>query len=501
MTEDGILLETRGISKNYGAVVALRSGDISVRAGEIHALMGANGAGKSTLVKVLTGDVAPNAGAVLLEGREVRFGSPASARAAGLASVYQDVSLVPLLTIAQNLRLTGTTMAAIRPWLEELELVDVDLSEYARDLPTPTLHLLDLAQALASLPRVLILDEVTATLPADLSERVFRVARRWRSDGRSVVLISHRMTEVKALCDRATVLRDGTTVGVVDLESSGQEEIVSLMLGPAAASVVVSEGAVADTAPAPRTELAPALEVRGLRSGVLQDISFSLRRGEVLGIVALEGQGQADLFECLSGNRRPDAGEILVQGKSRRFRHPHDAIGAGLVLVPADRALALLRQRSVLENIALPMVNRLTRWGLINTGAERRRVKTAIERLDIDTRAGSRVMRLSGGNQQKVTIARWLATGFLTLLCFDPTRGIDIRTKEQIYRVLRELAASGSAVLMFTSEMPEIQLACDRALVMYAGRVVTELPAHDATEPALLRAAHGLGRAAAAEAS
>jgi ribose transport system ATP-binding protein len=494
MTENGILLETRGISKNYGAVVALRSGDISVRAGEIHALMGANGAGKSTLVKVLTGDVAPNAGVVLLEGHEVRFGSPASARKAGLASVYQDVSLVPLLTIAQNLRLTGTTMAAIRPWLHELELEDVDLAEYARDLPTPTLHLLDLAQALASLPRVLILDEVTATLPADLSERVFRVARRWRSEGRSVVIISHRMTEVKALCDRATVLRDGTTVGVVDLESSGQEEIVSLMLGPAAASVVVSEGAVADSAPAPKVDPSPAVEVRGLRSGLLQDVSFTLRRGEVLGIVALEAQGQADLFECLSGNRRPDAGEILVQGKPRRFRHPHDAIGAGMVLVPADRALALLRQRSVLENIALPMVNRLRRWGLINTRAERRRVKAATDRLEIDTRAGSRVMRLSGGNQQKVTIARWLATGFLTLLCFDPTRGIDIRTKEQIYRVLRELAASGSAVLLFTSEMPEIQLACDRALVIFGGRVVAELSAHDATEAALLRAAHGLDR-------
>jgi ribose transport system ATP-binding protein len=221
----------------------------------------------------------------------------------------------------------------------------------------------------------------------------------------------------------------------------------------------------------------------------------------VLGIVALEGQGQADLFECLSGNRRPAAGEILVEGKARRFRHPHDAIGAGLVLVPADRALALLRQRSVLENIALPMVNRLRKWGLINSGAERRRVKSAIDRLEIDTRAQSRVMRLSGGNQQKVTIARWLATGFMTLLCFDPTRGIDIRTKEQIYKVLRELAASGSAVLLFTSEMPEIQLACDRALVMYGGRVVAELSAHDATEAALLRAAHGLGRAAAAEAA
>jgi ribose transport system ATP-binding protein len=302
------------------------------------------------------------------------------------------------------------------------------------------------------------------------------------------------MTEVKALCDRATVLRDGTTVGVVDLESSGQEEIVSLMLGPAAASVVVSEGAVADSAPAPNVDPTPAVEVRGLRSGLLQDVSFTLRRGEVLGIVALEAQGQADLFECLSGDRRPDAGEILVQGKPRRFRHPHDAIGAGLVLVPADRALALLRQRSVLENIALPMVNRLRRWGLINTRAERRRVKAATNRLEIDTRAGSRVMRLSGGNQQKVTIARWLATGFLTLLCFDPTRGIDIRTKEQIYRVLRELAASGSAVLLFTSEMPEIQLACDRALVIFGGRVVAELSAHDATEAALLRAAHGLER-------
>jgi ribose transport system ATP-binding protein len=495
MSDAGMLLETRGLSKNYGAVVALRSGDLSVRAGEIHALMGANGAGKSTLVKVLTGDVTPNAGSILLEGRDVRFGSPASARKAGLASVYQDVSLVPVLTIEQNLRLTGTTMEAVRPWLAELELEDVDLTEFARDLPTPTQHLLDLAQALASLPRLLILDEVTATLPADLSERVFRVARRWRSEGRSVVLISHRMTEVSAICDRATVLRDGTTVGVVDLGSSGQEEIVSLMLGPEAAEVVVSEGSVSDREPTPSVERRASVEVRSLRSGIVQDLSFTLHSGEVLGIVALEGQGQSDLFECLSGNRRPEAGEIVVQGKSRRFRHPHDAIAAGLVLVPADRALALLRQRSVRENIALPMVNRLARWGFISSGAESRRVQSAIDRLEIDTRAGSRVMRLSGGNQQKVTIARWLATGFTTLLCFDPTRGIDVRTKEQIYRVLRELAAAGSAVLLFTSEMPEIQLACDRALVMFGGKIVAELTAHDATEAALLRAAHGLGRA------
>src|SRR6267378_1095834 len=263
MSDAEMLLETRGLSKFYGAVVALRSGDLSVRAGEIHALMGANGASK-----------------------------------AGLASVYQDVSLVPVLTIEQNLRLTGTTMEAVRPWLKELELEEVDLTEYARDLPTPILHLLDLAQALASLPRLLILDEVTATLPADLSERVFRVARRWRSEGRSVVLISHRMTEVKALCDRATVLRDGATVGVVDLASSGQEEIVSLMLGAEAAEVVVSEGSVADRESGSSAERRPAVEVRGLRSGVVHDVSFTLNSGEVLGIVALEGQGQVDLFEC-----------------------------------------------------------------------------------------------------------------------------------------------------------------------------------------------------------
>src|SRR4030081_19065 len=298
MADGEILLETRGLSKNYRAVVALGSGDLSVQAGEIHALMGAIGAGKSTVVKVLPGVVAPNAGVILLDGKEVRFGSPATARGAGLASVYQDVSLVPLLTIAQNLRLTGTTMAAIQPWLKELELGDVDLTETARDLPTPTLHLLDLAQTLASLARVLILDEGTATLPADLSERVFRVARRWRSEGRAVVLISHRMTEVKALCDRATVLRDGTTVGVVDLETSGQEEIVSLMLEPEAASVVVSEGAVADTAVKP-AGVGKAVEVRGLRSGIMQDVSFTLLRGEVLAIVPQVVQGQVDLFECL----------------------------------------------------------------------------------------------------------------------------------------------------------------------------------------------------------
>jgi len=222
MTEAPALLEAEGLAKYYGAVIALRSGSLEVRAGEIHALMGANGAGKSTLVKALTGAVTPNAGRISLEGREVQFSSPAAARRAGLASVYQDPSLIPDLTVAQNFRLTETSRESVSAWLQELELQDLDLSVYVRDLPAPIVRLVDLARTLAAMPRVLILDEITAALPADLSERVFRVARRWRAEGRAVIVITHRMTEVKALCDRATVLRDGETVGVIELATSGQ---------------------------------------------------------------------------------------------------------------------------------------------------------------------------------------------------------------------------------------------------------------------------------------
>jgi ribose transport system ATP-binding protein len=313
------------------------------------------------------------------------------------------------------------------------------------------------------------------------------VARELRSSGRSVIFISHRLAEVTALCDRATVLRDGLTVGVVDPAQGGEERIVKLMLGPVAEQVAAEAASAAVPATGP-----VAVEVRDLKLGTLQGVSFTLHVGEVLGVAALEDQGQAELFDCLAGVRRPESGAITVGGKSRTFRHPADAIGAGVVLVPAERLQSLLRQRSVRENIALPLVSRVPRWGLINGRLERRRVESGIKRLQIDTRVSSEVRRLSGGNQQKVGIARWLVAGFDTLLCFDPTRGIDIGTKRQIYGLIRELAANGSAVLLFTSELPEIQLACNRVIVLFGGRVVHEMPASEADEKALLRAAHGL---------
>ncbi len=488
-----LLLDASGITKRYGAVSALRDASLAVRPGEVHALMGANGAGKSTLVKILTGAVRADSGSITIRGTKRVVRSPTDARRAGMMSVYQDPSVIPDLDVADNLRLTGTPVDAFRSWMTALGIPRLDLADYARDLPLPTLRIIDLARALAHEPDILVMDETTAALPADLTERVLEVVGGQRASGRSVIFISHRLIEISALCDRATVLRDGETVGVVDMGTGAEDRIVGLMLGP-------SEADAQPRTPAPTTAIGTAttdgdarLAVQGLRSGTkLTDVSFKLRAGEVLGVVALEGQGQEELFEVLAGSRRASGGELRVDGQPMSFRHPADAIRAGLVYVPADRLEALLPQRSVRENIALPFSSRMRDWGPIRVGAERRVVDRAIERLQIDTRAQSEVRRLSGGNQQKVTIARWIATGVQTLLCFDPTRGIDIRTKRQIYSLLRELAAAGSAVLLYTSELEEIQLVCDRTIVIFGGRVVDEMPAAVADEPTLLRAAYGL---------
>ncbi|MEO6207624.1 MAG: sugar ABC transporter ATP-binding protein [Candidatus Limnocylindrales bacterium] len=488
ITATDLLLEANGIAKTYGAVVALKSASLAVRPGEVHALMGANGAGKSTLVKILTGAVRPDSGTISVRGKAHVAHSPAEARRGGIVSVYQEPALIPDLDIRDNLRLTDTPVEPFRHWLNELGLEALDLSSLARHLPLASLRIIDLARALAIEPDVLMMDEMTAALPANLTERVLEVIGRQRGGDRSVLFISHRMIEIAAVCDRATVLREGVTVGVVDVTKGSEERIVELMLGEVASGVTpVDERVGAARQPTPR------LSVRNLAARKrLEDVSFDLHAGEVLGVIALEGQGQDELFDILAGSSRPTRGELEVDGTTVSFRHPADAIRAGLVYVPADRAEALLMQRSVRENIALPFNTRLARWSLIDTGKERTKVDAAIATLQIDTRAQGEVRRLSGGNQQKVTIARWVADGVHTMLCFDPTRGIDIRTKNQIYRLLRDLAEAGAAVLLYTSELKEIQMACDRAIVIFGGKVVAEIAVKDADEPTLLRAAYNL---------
>jgi ribose transport system ATP-binding protein len=491
LTTTDLLLEATGVTKTYGAVIALKAASLAVRPGEVHALMGANGAGKSTLVKILTGAVRPDGGTIAVRGRERTVHSPGEARRGGLVSVYQEPALIPDLDIRDNLRLTDTPLEPFRHWLGELGLGNLDLSSMARRMPLASLRIVDLARALAIEPDVLMLDEMTAALPANLTERVLEVVGRQRGGDRSVIFISHRLIEIAAVCDRATVLREGETVGVVDVTAGSEERIVELMLGRAAEEMPALAERAAAGVRAPGVQ--PRLVARGLGAGTkLRDVSFDLYPGEVLGVVALEGQGQDELFDILAGSERPSTGELLVDGSPVSFRHPADAIRAGLVYVPADRAEALLMQRSIRENIALPFTTAMRRWGLINTGRERTKVEGAIATLQIDTRAQGEVRRLSGGNQQKVTIARWVAGGVRTMLCFDPTRGIDIRTKNQIYLLLRDLADAGAAVLFYTSELKEVQLACDRAIVIFGGRVVAEIPVADADEPALLRAAYNL---------
>jgi len=484
------LLKASGVAKSFGAVQALTDASLHVAPGEVVALLGANGAGKSTFIKILTGALRPDSGQVLIRGDEVNVGSPAEARASGLVPVYQEPSLIPDLNLTDNLRLTNIDVDAFHVHMDSLGLSDVKMQDMISTMPLAVLRIIDLARALASDPDVLLLDEITAALPTDLVERVLGAVRKKVDDGCGVIYISHRFTEISALCDSATVLRDGRTVGELQIEPGVEENVVELMLG---ARMDLSK--INHTTQQNVTGDAPRLSVSSLTvAPKLKDVSFDLFPGEVLGVVALEGQGQDELFDALAGFVKSANGSIAIDGEPQKFSHPADAIAKGLTLVPGNREEALLSERSVLENIALPFSARLRNWGPHKLQRERRRVAEAIESLQIDTRAQGEVSRLSGGNQQKVTIGRWLATGVETLLLFDPTRGIDVRTKRQIYSLVRELAASGAAILYYTSELDEVQLACDRVMVIFNGGVVDIIDAANADESTLMRAAYGLAK-------
>ena len=393
--------------------------------------------------------------------------------------MFQDPALVPDLTVRQNMKLTGTSIDGVQASLRSMEL-SVDPDELVGDLPLAMLRMIDLARALSHDPQLLLLDEITAALPSDLAERVLNVARELRDRGRSVLFVSHRLAEVALLCDRATVLRDGRAVGTLkpvgrrggaDRRADDRRVARRDRRGDRAGrGDRTGRGAArprrgADAGP-------PALKVSGLKltDASPEGVDFEVRSGEIVGVAALDAQGQEELFNLLAGLQRIRDGQVERLGKPIRPRDPYDAIKEGMVLVPSDRLLALLPDRPIRENIAAPLYSPIKKWGPFNARREATKVDDAIARLQIDTRARRQARRLSGGNQQKLTIARWLAAGFDVLLCFDPTRGIDVGTKRQIYALLRELAGPGAAVLLFTSELTEIQLVCDRVLVLHDGR-------------------------------
>ncbi|MFJ4656992.1 sugar ABC transporter ATP-binding protein [Nocardia sp. NPDC088792] len=494
------MLEASGIGKTYGGVVALRDARLSVRAGSVHALLGENGAGKSTLIKVITGAVAPDRGALLLEGRAVSFNSTARAAAQGVAVVSQELNLFPDLDVLANLYtmreptrgpfLNRTAMAAAaRPVLAELG-VEVDLRQPLSSLSLAQRQLIEIAKALLTQPRVLILDEPTSALDEAGSRRLLDILRSLRERRVAVVFVSHILEEVMALCDEISVLRDGSTVlnGIPRAEL-GIAQVVEAMLGDRADP---APPAVSETIAAPsNTEASVTLELSEVEvPDRLHSVSLTATPGEVIGIAGLAGSGHTAILEVIAGLRTPSAGWVTLPGGRAAPRSLRAAIDAGVALVSGDRRrLGLMLDKPLWENLAQVSAVALGREGpILRPGRMRERARELVTRLriraeSVDTVAGL----LSGGNQQKAVLAKWLASEPTVLLLDDPTRGVDVGGKEEIHALLR--AVSGTAiVLLCSTDLDELAALCDRVLVLYRGRVCATLSGDRIDQHALLRA-------------
>ena len=468
------LLQMRGIDKRFPGVHALAGVDVELHAGEVLGLVGENGAGKSTLIKVLAGAHLPDAGSIHLEGKEVWLGSPAAARRAGIAVLYQEFNLVPTLTARENIFLGRE---ASRGWvwrrherrlarrqLERLNL-RIDPDTPCRELTAAQQQLVEMAKALAVDARILVMDEPTAALTVQEAERLFAVLRDLKSQGIGIVYVSHHLDEIFALADRVTVLRDGRHVATLPVAELHRDLLIEMMVGRQLDSEF------------PRRQVVRGEErlvVRGLcRGRRVRDVSFCIRRGEVLGLTGLVGAGRSETARLLFGADRPDRGEIAVDGRILHLRHPRDAIGHGICLLTEDRqGQGLVLGHSVGDNFALPNLGRFSRGGFVNGRQVRRALDRYVQRLRIrlaspDQAAGT----LSGGNQQKVVLAKWLEADSRVLIFDEPTRGIDVGARYEIYQLINDLAAEGKAVLLISSEFPEVLGMADRILVMHEGRI------------------------------
>ncbi|MFI4942056.1 MAG: sugar ABC transporter ATP-binding protein [Burkholderiales bacterium] len=491
-------LRMRGIRKSFPGVVALDGVDLEVAAGEVHVLLGENGAGKSTLMKILSGATRCDEGVIELGGERVLVRDPAHAQALGTRIIYQELNLVPQLSAAENvflgreptrgLGLVDRARIERETWSTLAGLgIEIDVTRPVSELGIAQQQMVEVAKALHGDLRLLIMDEPTSALTASETSALFGTIRRLTADGVAVIYISHRLEEVARIGERVTVLRDGRRVATQRVGDVSLSELVRLM----------ADRELKEHFPKRRSARGEELlRVEGLRGGILRDVAFSLHRGEVVGLAGLLGAGRTELARAVTGADPPRAGTVKVKGETVVLRAPRDAIRRGVGLLPEDRKTqGLVLERSVTENLALPSTPRLSPFGWIKRRAERALAASGVEALRIRTPSLEQaVVFLSGGNQQKIVLGKWLAADVDVLVVDEPTRGIDVASKVEIYEEMNKLTARGAGILMVSSELPELLGMSDRILVMREGRIVAELDAVGATQEQVLRAA--LGQAA-----
>jgi len=500
-SDTSLLLEMRGITKGFTGVQALAGVDFDVRRGEVHSLVGHNGAGKSTLIKIMTGAYTKDSGRITLEGREVSFGTPAAAQNAGIATIYQEVNLVPYMTAPENIflgreprgRFGRVDWARMRreakTLLDELG-VQVDLGVPVMNLGVALQQMVALARAVSLKAVLVVMDEPTSSLDTAEVRVLFDVIRRLQQSGVGIVYISHRMEEIFALSNRVTVLRNGHLVATVPIAETDTLGLVAMMLGRDPEEVRV-QGLTAFSETAATTNQENMLDVEHLTRGHMpDDVSLRVNKGEIVGLAGLLGSGRTELARTIFGADRADAGSIAVDGRPRRIRSPRDAVRAGLALVTEDRkSEGIVPALSVRDNILLAALPLFARLGVLDPGRQRRVVDEMIRRLDIKTPSPSTPIRnLSGGNQQKVILARWLCRNPKVLILDEPTRGIDVGAKAEIQKLIDELAREqGMSILMISSELEEVIEGSDRVAVMNDGRKLGEFAHAEANEDRIMK--------------
>lgn len=494
MTESEIRparLELHGITKQYSGITVLDNIGIRVQPGEVHALLGENGAGKSTLLKILSGVVNPTSGTISVDGTGVASNSMAGARRAGIAMIHQELQQVPELSVAQNMFLghpmthAGTMLdkSGMRRRAEEtLARLDpsIDPAQPIKTLRVAKRQIVEIARALLFKAKIIAMDEPTSSLMPSEFERLVEVIEGFSNSGVSIIYVSHKLDEVLRVCHRGTVLRDGKFIGNIDLEGATEAAIVSMMVGRQIEAQDHASHATDEVVLAAR-ELS--------WTGRVSNASFELRRGEVLGVAGLMGAGRTELMHLLAGLQLPTSGTLQVKGKQVSFRSARHAIRAGIGLLPEERKReGIIPLRSALSNAALTSLPKFGRRGWIDGKGLRNQVTALFRSLQLRPMSPDKPIRLfSGGNQQKVIIARWLLAGSDILLLDEPTRGIDVGAKQEIYRVIRDLAREGKSIIVVSSELPEILTVSDRVLVMRAGRIVAQLERHELNEDAIMQ--------------